>query len=255
MIPANGTAHPPGHSLLHLHGVSRIFGDGPAVAALRSVDLTVAHGESLAIVGPSGSGKSTLLNVVGLLDRATSGQYLLDGVDVGQLNDRQRAALRGRRIGFVFQSFHLLSYRSAVENVMLAELYLNTNRSGRRQRAEEMLERVGMSHRLGSLPSRLSGGERQRVAIARALMADPALLLCDEPTGNLDSQNTAEILALFGDLVRDGITLVTITHDPEVAAHASRRLHMNDGKLFAAPPDTVDSRGGSPSGNPREVSP
>ena len=223
-------------SLLHLTEVSRLFGGDPPVVALRSVNLTVSRGESVAIVGPSGSGKSTLLNVIGLLDRATSGEYRLDGVDVGRLGDRERAALRGRRIGFVFQSYHLLTYRTVVENVMLAEMYLKTSRAGRRQRAEEMLERVGMSHRLTFVPSRLSGGERQRVAIARALMAEPALLLCDEPTGNLDSHTTAEILALFDRLVDEGITLVTITHDPEVAAHARRRLRMTDGELLPADP-------------------
>lgn len=217
--------------VLELVGVSRLFGSDPPVTALRDVNLTVARGESLAIVGPSGSGKSTLLNIVGLLDRPSSGRYFLDGIDVNRLSDRQLASLRGRRIGFVFQSFHLLTYRSAVENVMLAEMYLKTGRAGRRQRAEEMLERVGMSHRLNFMPSKLSGGERQRVAIARALMADPALLLCDEPTGNLDSATTAEILSVFEGLVRDGITLIIITHDPDVAAHARRKVRMTDGQL------------------------
>lgn len=221
-----------GENVVQLSAVSRLFGSDPPVAALRSVDLTITRGESVAIVGPSGSGKSTLLNVVGLLDRTTAGEYRLDGIDVSGLDDRERAALRGRRIGFVFQSFHLLSYRTVIENVMLAEIYLKTTRAGRRQRAAEMLERVGMSHRLGFLPPRLSGGERQRVAIARALMAEPALLLCDEPTGNLDSHTTAEILALFGRLVEEGITLVMITHDAEVAAHARRRLRMSDGELL-----------------------
>lgn len=217
--------------MLELVGVSRLFGSDPPVTALRDVNLTVARGESLAIVGPSGSGKSTLLNILGLLDRPSSGRYLLDGIDVDRLSDRHRASLRGRRIGFVFQSFHLLTYRSAVENVMLAEVYLKTDRAGRRARAEEMLERVGMSHRRTFMPSKLSGGERQRVAIARALMADPALLLCDEPTGNLDSVTSAEILSVFDDLVRDGITLVTITHDPDVAVHARRQVRMTDGQL------------------------
>lgn len=228
--------------LLRLNEVSRLFGSEPPVAALRGVDLTVSRGESLAIVGPSGSGKSTLLNVLGLLDRPTSGQYLFEGIDVSLLRDAQRAALRGRRIGFVFQSFHLLTYRRVVENVMLAEVYLHLSRSGRRQRAEQMLDRVGMGHRIDFLPSRLSGGERQRVAIARALMADPALLLCDEPTGNLDSRTTGEILALFQRLVDEGITLVTITHDAEVAAHAGRRVRMTDGELVEADRSTPPSR-------------
>lgn len=220
--------------LVHLSGVSRLFGSEPPVAALRAVDLTVLRGESVAIVGPSGSGKSTLLNIVGLLDRPTSGQYLFDGIDVSRLRDSERAALRGQCIGFVFQSFHLLTYRRAIENVMLAEVYLNASRAGRRERAAAMLERVGMSHRMDFLPSRLSGGERQRVAIARALMGDPALLLCDEPTGNLDSRTTGEILDLFQRLVAEGITLVTITHDAQVASRAGRQLRMTDGELVTA---------------------
>jgi ABC-type lipoprotein export system ATPase subunit len=224
-----GMAEP--SSLVELTEVSRLFGSDPPVAALRAINLSIEAGESVAIVGPSGSGKSTLLNVLGLLDRATSGLYRLGGIDVSQLSDRERAGVRGRQIGFVFQSFHLLPYRTAVENVMLAEVYLKTPRSGRRRRAEEMLDRVGMSHRLTFPPSRMSGGERQRVAIARALMAHPALVLCDEPTGNLDSRTTAELLALFEGLVDEGITLVTITHDVEVAAHAGRRLRMVDGEL------------------------
>ena len=185
----------------------------------------------MAVVGASGSGKSTLLNVLGILDRPTSGEYLLDGVEVGCLSDGERAALRGRRIGFVFQSFHLLSYRTTVENVMLAEVYLRAPRSGRRERAIEMLERVGMGHRLTFVPTHLSGGEQQRVAIARSLMGNPSLLLCDEPTGNLDSRTTDEILGLFEGLVADGITLIIITHDEYVAAHAGRRLRMVDGQL------------------------
>ena len=174
---------------------------------------------------------ATLLNVLGLLDRPTGGTYQLDGIDTAALGDRARAAERGRRIGFVFQSFHLLSYRSVEENVMLSELYLGTSRRDRRCRAVEALERVGLGHRLGFSPIRLSGGERQRVAIARALLGEPSLLLCDEPTGNLDSANTAAVLDLFDDLRAQGLTILVITHDTEVAARAQRRVRMVDGQL------------------------
>jgi len=214
-----------------LDQVSRMFPTDPPVEALRSIDLRVEPSEYVAIIGPSGSGKSTLLNVLGLLDRPTSGRYLLDGIDTADLGDAARAAERGRRIGFVFQSFHLLSYRTVEENVGLSELYLGTNRKDRRRRAIEALERVGLSHRLGFEPVRLSGGERQRVAIARAVLGDPSLLLCDEPTGNLDSVNTASVLDLFDDLRAQGITILVITHDAEVAARAQRRVRMVDGQL------------------------
>jgi putative ABC transport system ATP-binding protein len=214
-----------------LDDVCRVFPTDPPVEALRSIHLRVDPSEYVAIIGPSGSGKSTLLNVLGLLDRPTSGTYLLDGIDTATLGDRARAAERGRRIGFVFQSFHLLSYRTVEENVMLSELYLGTPRKDRRRRAIEALERVGLGHRLGFAPIRLSGGERQRVAIARALLGDPSLLLCDEPTGNLDSANTESVLDLFDDLRSQGLTILVITHDIEVAARAQRRVRMVDGQL------------------------
>jgi putative ABC transport system ATP-binding protein len=223
------------HPVVLLEDVSRVFDTDPPVAALRDVNLRVDSGEYLAIVGPSGSGKSTLLNVLGLLDRCTGGRYLLDGLDVAELTDGERAAERGRRIGFVFQSFHLLSYRTVEENVMLSELYLGTPRKERRRRAAEALDRVGLSHRRGFEPIRLSGGERQRVAIARALLGEPSLLLCDEPTGNLDSVNTQSVLSLFDDLREQGLTILVITHDHDVAARASRRVRMVDGQLSEAP--------------------
>jgi ABC-type lipoprotein export system ATPase subunit len=201
------------------------------VVAVRDVDLTLERGESVAIVGPSGSGKSTLMNILGCLDRPTSGHYLFEGVDVGHLTDDERAALRAEKIGFVFQSFHLLAHRTALENVMLAEVYRGTERDGRTERALAALERVGMSHRVDSMPPKLSGGEQQRVAIARALMGDHVLLLCDEPTGNLDSANTRAVLALFDELAEGGLTLVFVTHEEDVAAHAARRVHMIDGRL------------------------
>ena len=219
------------HPVVALDGVWRVFDTDPPVEALRDVNLVVRPGEHLAIVGPSGSGKSTLLNVLGLLDRPSEGRYLLDGIDTALLSDNGRAAERGRRIGFVFQSFHLLAYRTVEENVMLSELYLGTSRKDRRRRAVEALERVGLGHRLGFEPGRLSGGERQRAAIARALLGEPSLLLCDEPTGNLDSRNTESVLDLFDDLRQQGLTVLVITHDADVAQRAQRRVRMVDGEL------------------------
>jgi putative ABC transport system ATP-binding protein len=217
--------------VVELRDISRIFPTEPPVVALQNVDLIVMPGDHLAVAGASGSGKSTLLNLLGLLDRPTDGTYLLDGLDTSELTEGQRAAERGRRLGFVFQAFHLLSHRSVEENVMLAELYRGESRAGRLQRAIAALEVVGLGHRIGFLPTKLSGGERQRVAIARAIVGSPNLLLCDEPTGNLDSQNTASVLALFDELRERGLTILVITHDHEVAAHAQRRVHMVDGRL------------------------
>ena len=221
------TAYP----VVVLDGVWRVFDTDPPVEALRDVHLVIQPGDYMAIIGTSGSGKSTLLNVLGLLDRPTDGRYLLDGIDTAVLSDSGRAAERGRRIGFVFQSFHLLSYRTIEENVMLSELYLGTSRKDRHRRAVEALERVGLGHRLGFEPIRLSGGERQRVAIARALLGEPSLLLCDEPTGNLDSRNTESVLDLFDELHGQGLTVAVITHDDSVAQRAQRRVRMIDGEL------------------------
>jgi putative ABC transport system ATP-binding protein len=217
--------------VVDLQDLWRVFPTEPPVEALRNVNFTVWKGEHVAVVGPSGSGKSTLLNVLGLLDRPTDGTYFLDGIDTSQLSDKQRAGERGRRIGFVFQSFHLLSHRTVEENVMLSVLYRGESRRGRRARAIAALEQVGLSHRIGFMPTRLSGGERQRVAIARALVGEPSLLLCDEPTGNLDSANTTAVLALFDELRLQGLTILVITHDHEVAEHAQRRVEMRDGQL------------------------
>ncbi|WP_431958999.1 ABC transporter ATP-binding protein [Actinacidiphila sp. bgisy160] len=221
--------------MIRLSGLGRVFDTEPPVHALRDVHLEVRRGEHLSIVGPSGSGKSTLLNTLGLLDRPTSGSYWLDGVLTNTLGDAERTALRGSRIGFVFQSFHLLPYRTVDENVMLAETYRASRpgraRRTRAERARAALTRVGLAHRFGFLPGRLSGGERQRVAIARALMGEPALLLCDEPTGNLDSENTESVLALFGELQAQGMTLLVITHDDAVSARAGRRVRIRDGRL------------------------
>lgn len=217
--------------VLELTGVGRRFGSDPAVDALLAVDLSLDHGDWLAITGPSGAGKSTLLNILGCLDHPTSGRYLLDGIDTGRLSDTERAGLRSRRIGFVFQSFHLMPYRTVLENVMLAEVYRRQPLEGRRERALAALERVGLSHRVDFVPTKLSGGERQRVAIARAIVGSPSLLLCDEPTGNLDSRSSASILDLFEKLNDEGLTLVIVTHDEDVARRAARRVHIIDGAI------------------------
>jgi ABC-type lipoprotein export system ATPase subunit len=217
--------------VVEFRGVSRTYGSDPPVLALRDVDLTVERGDAIAIVGPSGSGKSTLLNIVGCLDRPTAGTYLIDGVDTGQLEEGELAALRGRLIGFVFQTFNLLAHRTVIENVMLSEVYIGAPREGRRERAREALARVGIEDRADFLPVKLSGGQQQRVAIARALMGSPSLLLCDEPTGNLDSKNTDTVLDLFDGLIADGMTMLMITHDNHVAARMPRKTSIIDGQL------------------------
>jgi putative ABC transport system ATP-binding protein len=217
--------------VIELRGLARTYPGSPPVLALRPADLVIESGDYVAVTGPSGSGKSTLLHLLGLLDSPTEGSYRLDGLDTSLLRDRDRSALRGRRIGFVFQSFHLLPYRTALENVQLAELYNRTPRAGRMPAASGALEAVGLGHRLEALPTTLSGGECQRVAIARALVNQPSLLLCDEPTGNLDSQNAATLMELLDRLNQSGFTVVVITHDPAVAAHAGRAIAISDGVL------------------------
>ena len=223
------------HPVVELQGVTRTFDRDPPVYALRDVNLSIWPGEWLAIVGPSGSGKSTLLNVLGLLDRPTEGRYLLEGVDVDELDDLGRAGLRGRRIGFIFQAFHLLPHRSVLENVMLAELYIGKPRKGRRDRAMAALDRVSLTDRADFSPTKLSGGQQQRAAIARALIGEPSLLLADEPTGNLDTRNAGSVLDVFSDLSADGLTLAVITHDEHVASRASRRVRIVDGVLHEMP--------------------
>jgi putative ABC transport system ATP-binding protein len=205
-----------------------------AVPVLEAVDLELAEGEWLAVLGPSGSGKSTLLNILGLLDRPDAGVYELAGEDVSDLGDTRRAALRNRRIGFVFQSFNLLPRTSALENVAAPLLYRGIRRAARLTQAHVALERVGLADRADHDPTELSGGQLQRVAIARALVGEPALLLADEPTGNLDSRSGAEVLELFAALHRAGTTVLMITHDPVVASRAQRRLVLDAGRLAAA---------------------
>jgi putative ABC transport system ATP-binding protein len=219
--------------VIELEGVGRTFQSGEvAVHALREVSLRVMGGEYLSIVGPSGSGKSTLLNLLGLLDRPTSGVQRFLGLDIATLGDGERAALRGHRIGFVFQGFHLLSHRTVLENVMLAGIYTRMARAHRESRATTALERVGLGHRIKFRPGQLSGGERQRVAIARAVVSSPAMLLCDEATGNLDTATSESILELFEDLHREGLTLIVVTHDAAISRRALRQVHMRDGMLL-----------------------
>ena len=221
-------------SLIELEEVSRHFGLQPPIHALRQVSLEIRSGEWVSIVGPSGSGKTTLLNILGLLDRPSSGTYRLNGRDVSSLPEGARAGVRSREIGFVFQSFHLISHRTVTENVMMSDIYGGGERATRVSRALEALERARLSHRADYLPVRLSGGERQRAAIARAILNSPHLLLCDEPTGNLDTATGNNILDLFAEMHRDGMTIAMITHDLEVAERSQRQIHIIDGHLSEA---------------------
>jgi macrolide transport system ATP-binding/permease protein len=236
--------------VISLQGITKTFGTDPAVHALTDINLFLARGEWLSITGPSGAGKSTLLNVIGCIDTPTTGQYRLDGVEVTRLSDRQRAGLRSQRIGFVFQSFHLLPYRSVLENVMLAEVYRRGSHQDRRDRALAAIERVGLLHRVEFPPAKLSGGERQRVAIARALVGSPSLLLCDEPTGNLDSKSSANILDILEGLNRGGLTTIVVTHDETVAKRAHRRVQVVDGLITQQTDQTIRPRAAAPAGQP-----
>jgi putative ABC transport system ATP-binding protein len=216
--------------LIHLDSITKVYGMGDgAVAALREFSLTVASGESLAVMGPSGSGKSTLMNILGCLDTPTSGSYWFAGQDVSRLNETELAHVRNRRIGFVFQQFQLLPKLSAWRNVELPLLYRNVR--DRRSLALQALEQVGLSNRVDHRPSQLSGGQQQRVAIARALVTNPDLILADEPTGNLDTASSRDVLAVLHELNEQGRTIIIITHDPEVAPVAKRTVHVRDGRL------------------------
>ena len=217
--------------MIELEDVTKVYRMGKVeVPALRGLSLSISEGEMIAVIGASGSGKSTLLKIIGCMDRPTSGRYLLDGTNVGQLNDNQLAELRNRKFGFIFQDFNLLPRATALSNVELPLIY----RGGvhrRRERAAMALEIVGLEKRASHKPTELSGGEQQRVAIARALVNDPLLLLADEPTGNLDTKSGADIMAIFRQLHRDGKTIVLITHEADIAAQAQRTLRLQDGRI------------------------
>ena len=215
-----------------LRGISKIYGSGDLeVKALDQLNLTVQEGDYLAVMGASGSGKSTAMNILGCLDRPTSGTYRLNGTAVEQLDDDALADVRNRSLGFVFQQFHLLGHASAMENVMLPMIYAGVPREERLERAQSALRRVGLAQRLENKPNQLSGGQQQRVAIARAIINRPSLLLADEPTGALDSSTTAEVLELFDELHQQGITLVMVTHEDDVAARAQRIARFQDGQI------------------------
>jgi putative ABC transport system ATP-binding protein len=220
-------------SLIEIHNLSKIYQMGDTtVHALRDVSLTIAEGEMIAMMGPSGSGKSTLMNILGCLDQPTSGHYLLDGVETGQLNDDQLAAIRNRNIGFVFQQYMLLQRTTALRNVELPMLYGNGQQ--RTARARAALESVGMGDRLHHRPNELSGGQMQRVAIARALVNDPRIILADEPTGALDTRTGSEIMSIFQRLNQErGLTVILVTHEPDVARYARRVVHLRDGEISA----------------------
>ena len=218
------------NDMIELENITKVYHMGKVeVPALRGVTLSVQQGEMMALIGASGSGKSTLMNIIGFLDKPTEGRYILEGVDVSQLNDNKLAEMRNKKVGFVFQTYNLLPRASALSNVELPLVYGGSGQ--KRKRAMEALERVGLAARARHKPTELSGGEQQRVAIARALVNDPSIILADEPTGNLDSSATAEIISIFCRLNQEGITIVMVTHEPDVAAQAKRIIRLLDGQI------------------------
>ncbi|MGG4452717.1 ABC transporter ATP-binding protein [Brevibacillus porteri] len=236
--------------MLHVEGLTKAYKTGDTVLPiLKGVSLLVEQGEFVAIMGPSGSGKSTFMNMLGCLDRPDSGSYMLDGIEVSSLRDTELAVVRNQKIGFVFQSFNLLARSSSLHNVELPMMYANVSRSERRKRATEALKRVGLAERMDHKPTQLSGGQKQRVAIARALVNKPAILLADEPTGNLDSRSGVEIMAMFQELHAQGVTIILVTHELDIAQHAERIVTFKDGviirdekvteRIFSKPSDEV----------------
>lgn len=236
--------------MLHVEGLTKSYKTGDStLPILKGVSLLVEQGEFVAIMGPSGSGKSTFMNMLGCLDRPDTGTYMLDGIEVSSLKDQQLAHVRNQKIGFVFQSFNLLARSTSLHNVELPMMYANVSRSERRKRATEALKRVGLAERMHHKPTQLSGGQKQRVAIARALVNRPAILLADEPTGNLDSRSGIEIMAMFQELHAQGVTIILVTHELDIAQHAERIVTFKDGviirdervteRLFSSPSDEV----------------
>jgi putative ABC transport system ATP-binding protein len=220
-------------NLIEMHALTRVYQLGPQeIHALSGIDLIVKKGEYVAIMGPSGSGKSTLMNIIGCLDRPTAGKYILDGIPVESMEDDELAAVRNKKIGFVFQTFNLLPRTTALQNVELPLVYAKIPRTERHLQAQEALRAVGLGDRMDHQPNELSGGQRQRVAIARALVNRPSLLLADEPTGNLDSQTGREILDLFRDLHSSGNSIIMVTHEDDVAREAKRIIHIRDGRVL-----------------------
>jgi len=219
--------------MLELENITKVYKAGQTeVPALRGISCRIESGEMVSIIGPSGSGKSTLMNIIGCLDKPTSGRYILDGTEVSELNDNQLAEIRNKKIGFVFQSFNLLSRTTALANVELPLIY--SGASNRRQRALQVLESVGLARRVTHRPSELAGGEQQRVAIARALVTNPSLILADEPTGNLDTRTSQEIMLIFKQLNEQGMTIVLVTHEPDIAAYTQRTIKLRDGQIEAS---------------------
>ena len=226
------------NEVISIKGVTKTYVNGKLkVPVLHGIDLSIKEGEFTSIMGPSGSGKSTFMNILGALDRPTSGSYVLDGKEVANLSDDELAYVRNKKIGFVFQSFNLLSKLTAKENVALPMVYAGVDKATRNARAEELLTAVGLGERMDHLPAEMSGGQRQRVAIARALANDPAIIMADEPTGNLDSKSTVEVMDIFMNLYKQGRTIILVTHEPEIATYASRNVVLKDGLIVEDKPN------------------
>lgn len=226
------------NEVISIKGVTKTYVNGKLkVPVLYGIDLSIKEGEFTSIMGPSGSGKSTFMNILGALDRPTSGSYVLDGKEVANLSDDELAYVRNKKIGFVFQSFNLLSKLTAKENVALPMVYAGVDKATRNARAEELLTAVGLGERMDHLPAEMSGGQRQRVAIARALANDPAIIMADEPTGNLDSKSTVEVMDIFMNLYKQGRTIILVTHEPEIATYASRNVVLKDGLIVEDKPN------------------